>query len=382
MADMWNSFNALDNGQKILIILVFLGILALTVLAITWMLSVFTRRNRTGSIQPAGQQPAWRNPTTTQTLTALALGIVIFLVLAYFSLWLITGLLNVQFNSLWNAYWHKDWVHMLLIALAIMCSGWIALSLAQMVYNYWNNDNHRVPLLGWIGAIVTGILSFLISLYFLVPFADNLGAPSNPIQGPVGGNPTATPVSVSNPNPTPTIVASTTAAVATTANAGNPPTTPTVSSGGGTGANGQCGRNGSNNDDINVNGYSPCQTADINRVIDILNNSGPDPRTGAIAKLDHLFESYPQAAAGYQFRENIPAKISGAKPAQRLMWGSMDGLSASMKSKAMPLICNYTNPCIYLITDGDPFEVGDSGRGILLSRPLDPAKDVTWWGKR
>jgi len=59
------------------------------------------------------------------------------------------------------------------------------------------------------------------------------------------------------------------------------------------------------------------------------------------------------------------------------MWGSLawvDGLTPSEKesvnSRIFRIWCNYTNPCVYTILDGDEFYVGFPGRGVLLAEPL------------
>ena len=148
-------------------------------------------------------------------------------------------------------------------------------------------------------------------------------------------------------------------------------------------ATGTCGRV---EDEINVGQFAPCETVNTTDIVAILNPYEVLPYT-AINKLDRLFEA--NTNYGYQYRQVIPARIAVAKPAQRLMWGSLDWireLSASdqtkVESRILRLRCDGNNPCIYLLVDGDEVSVGWSGRGLLLSRPLNPEVDFAdWWGK-
>jgi hypothetical protein len=137
-------------------------------------------------------------------------------------------------------------------------------------------------------------------------------------------------------------------------------------------------------DDINVNGSGPSQTADINTVLGILQPYEALPES-AIRQLDRLFEE--NVCTGYQYRALIPAQIPSAQPAQRLMWSSLawvDTLPPEqhdlMNSRIERIRCNGSNPCIWIIKDGAELSVGWPGRGLLLSRPLDPENDFSWWG--
>lgn len=144
---------------------------------------------------------------------------------------------------------------------------------------------------------------------------------------------------------------------------------------------GPCGRGpvgSSTFDDINVGNYSPCATVDVAKVIAILATPDALPY-GAINQFDRLFEA--DTRYGYQYRQGIPARITAAAPAARLMWGSLSWAAPIDESRIVRLRCDG-QVCIYLIADGDDFQVGWPGRGLLLSRPLNPEVDLTdWWGK-
>jgi len=126
-------------------------------------------------------------------------------------------------------------------------------------------------------------------------------------------------------------------------------------------------------DEINVGQNSgACATMPLTKFLDIIN--GADLYS-AIDKLDKAFEA--DIRTGYQYRELIPARIPPAPSRQRVMWGSLiwvDELASGQKEKTNSRIyrirCNFTNPCIYVILDDGEFNVGSSGRGILLSEPL------------
>lgn len=159
------------------------------------------------------------------------------------------------------------------------------------------------------------------------------------------------------------------------------PATPTL-------ATENCGQNGRNEDEINVSGYgAPCGTMPLNTFLAIMNAAKGSEPYQYINQLDRAFEG--DINTGYQFRNVIPATIPSAKHAQRVMWGSLDWIrdlpadqQTIVESRILRLRCDGNNPCIYLLTDGDTFEVGWPGRGILLSEPLNPERDFpTWWGK-
>lgn len=150
---------------------------------------------------------------------------------------------------------------------------------------------------------------------------------------------------------------------------------------------GGCGQTGRNGDEINVNDHGvPCATMPLNSFLAIMNAAKGSMPYPYINLLDRAFEG--DINAGYQFRNEIPATIPAAQPAQRVMWGSLDWIreltasqQTAVEKRILRLRCDGNNPCVYLLVDGDEFEVGWPGRGILLSEPLNPERDFPWWGK-
>lgn len=126
-------------------------------------------------------------------------------------------------------------------------------------------------------------------------------------------------------------------------------------------------------DEINVgNNTGACATIPLAEFLDIMN--GTDVYS-AIERLDKIFEA--DIRTGYQYRDLIPARIPPAPPRQRVMWSSLtwidelpSGEKERVNSRIYRIRCNSTNPCIYVILDGDEFSVNYRGRGILLSEPL------------
>ncbi len=126
-------------------------------------------------------------------------------------------------------------------------------------------------------------------------------------------------------------------------------------------------------DEINIgNNTGACETISVTKFLEIIDSASI---YSAIDALDKAFEA--DIRTGYQYRELIPARIPPAPERQRVMWGSLtwiDELASSeredMNSRIFRIWCNYTNPCIYVILDGDEFYAGHPGRGILLSDPL------------
>ncbi len=148
-----------------------------------------------------------------------------------------------------------------------------------------------------------------------------------------------------------------------------------------------CGQNGRSGDEINVTGYgAPCNTMPLTSFLAIMNAAKGSMPYPYINLLDRTFEG--DINAGYQFRNEIPATIPAAQPAQRVLWGSLDWIRelsaserATVEKRILRLRCDGNNPCIYVLVDGDEFKVGWPGRGILLSDPLSPKRDFPWWGK-
>jgi hypothetical protein len=130
-------------------------------------------------------------------------------------------------------------------------------------------------------------------------------------------------------------------------------------------------------DEINIGDNSgACAAMPLAQFLEIMNSSSLQ---SAINTLDRAFEA--DIRIGYQYRQVIPARIPPAPARQRVMWGSLawvDELSASERdntnSRIFRIWCNYTNPCIYVILDGDEFYVGFPGRGLLLDEPLSNDK--------
>ena len=126
-------------------------------------------------------------------------------------------------------------------------------------------------------------------------------------------------------------------------------------------------------DEINVgNNTGACATLPLATFKEIMTANSV---YSAIDALGRAFEA--DIRAGYQYRASIPARIPPAPPRHRVLWGSLtwvDELPSnerdSINSRIFRLWCNYTDPCIYAILDGDEFNVGYAGRGILLAEPL------------